>query len=396
VTGRGFAVSALAIYAIARGVGWNLLFLAASQLRSTRIAIRRPFRDWHEMIDRWDVFFYRTIAHSGYPSTLPIDQHGDVMGNPWAFFPAFPYLTRAVEAVTGLDFETAAVLLNIVAGAVAAVCIGRLARTVAGDSAALRTVALWAFFPTAVVLQLPYSEALFVMFVAGCLVALLGRRFWLASALLAFASFSRAFVIGLSGAAVCALATEIGAMTAGSRRTIRSVLEALLRRRDLVVLGLTAVIAPVAWMIVAAVVTGRADAYLATQRAWGYSPSFTLLRDRWAETLPGLGVNVVAMVAVLVLAAASALAVAAVRLNLPLSIKVYTWLGVAMLLATGLPGSVAFGSLSRLAFGVVTLPLILAMLVGHRVVFAAVVGVFIGLQYLWVFFLWSGRHGVAP
>src|SRR5262249_32714135 len=155
--------------------------------------------------------------------------------------------------------------------------------------------------------------ALFVMFVAGCLVALRSRRFWLASALLVCASFSRAFVIGLSGAAFCALAADVGAMTAGSRRTIRLVLEALRRRPDLMVLGLAAVVAPFAWMIVAAIVTGRADAYLVTQRAWAYSLSLTLMHDRWVDALAGLAGNAMTIVAVLVLAGVSALVVAAVR-----------------------------------------------------------------------------------
>ena len=59
----------------------------------------------------------------------------------------------AAGACEGSSNETAAMLLNIAAGGLAAVLIAWIVKMHAGESEALRAVTLWSFFPTSFLLQ---------------------------------------------------------------------------------------------------------------------------------------------------------------------------------------------------------------------------------------------------
>jgi hypothetical protein len=61
-----------------------------------------------------------------------------------------------------------------------------------------------------------------------------------------------------------------------------------------------------------------------------------------------------------------------------------------------LPGAVAFTSIPRFAFGVLTIPIVLAMTVRHRLAVGTLVVAFVAAQYWWVLNVWSGLLGVAP
>ena len=70
----------------------------------------------------WDGSWYREIAENGYPVPLPVDPStGAVSQNAWAFYPAFPLLSRLLMSVTGLGFPVVASTLALVCGAGAAV-----------------------------------------------------------------------------------------------------------------------------------------------------------------------------------------------------------------------------------------------------------------------------------
>ena len=80
--------------------------------------------------------------------------------NQWAFYPGFPFLTRGVMQVTDTGFATAASLVDLVCGLVAAIAMAGCSRRGSRDTAALAVVAVWAALPVAPSLQLAYSEAL--------------------------------------------------------------------------------------------------------------------------------------------------------------------------------------------------------------------------------------------
>ena len=97
----------MGLYVVGRAVGWLMMVVVERQVHWVRLHERRPFRNWHEMMVRWDAFYYQIIAASGYPRALPVNDQGAVVQNPWAFFPVFPYTVRGAIS-DGLSFETAA------------------------------------------------------------------------------------------------------------------------------------------------------------------------------------------------------------------------------------------------------------------------------------------------
>jgi hypothetical protein len=382
---RNLLTAALGIYALARAIGLNTLLLVQQQLHATKLVVAQPFTDWHRMLSRWDVYYYRTIALQGYPVPLPTDAHGAVLPNTWAFFPAFPFTARVVSLGTGLDFENAAVVLNVIAGAIAAVLVVRLVLTFASEAVAFRAAVLWSFFPTAFLLQVPYSEALYLCLASGVLLALLEERYGLAAGLLVAAALSRGYAAPLSAAALWVVSQRIRSDPHGS-----------VRRWSLLSLAAVAVVAPFLWMAVAAVVTGRLDAYPATQTAWGYAFQFRAWQERWPDVVRAFGVRTGPTIGVLVLAGVLILTVVGCRLRMPFALKAYTVAAALLLCVSALPGSVAFGSLARFSFSIVTLPVVLAIVLRGPLLVAMVTLMFVGLQYLWVLNIWSGRAGIAP
>jgi Mannosyltransferase (PIG-V) len=106
---------------------------------------------------RWDSGWYLQIAHHGYADP----------GETSAFFPAYPLLVRVVGwFLLGHDL-LAGVLVSLAASAVAFVLLWRLAGTLAGDSAARRSLLYLAFFPTTLFLFAVYSESLYLMLSVG-------------------------------------------------------------------------------------------------------------------------------------------------------------------------------------------------------------------------------------
>ncbi|MCC7010314.1 MAG: hypothetical protein IT184_16015 [Acidobacteria bacterium] len=380
---RRLAADALGLYVASRAVGLAILLLVEDRLHGARFPGGPPLRLWADAVARWDAVFYRSIAVDGYPVPLPVDGAGAVQPNNWAFFPAFPLLTRGVSAATGVGFEAAAVLLNLTLGAVACVWLAALVRRVADDRAALRAVGLWTCFPTAFVLQVPYSEACYAACAIGCLYALVARRPGLSSALLVGAALSRGYVLPLSAAGVAFVASEW--------RTRRDVW----RSPAILGLALTAVAAPWLWMLIAAIATGRLDAYQATQEAWGLSFDAARALDRWRDAIGALGHDLYFTATVVSLALACVTTVFAWTVSVGMELRAYAVAAALLLVAISQPGAVAIGSVPRFTFGIVSIPIVLAMRTSDRAT-AGLALLGLALQYFWVLNVWTGRIGVAP
>lgn len=107
--------------------------------------------------DRWDVGLLRKVAefgYAGYPTHYP-DRGIE------AFFPGFPLVLALVHRAVP-DWTAAGLLVSLVAGAVAAVFLGRLAAFDGVDGS--RAVLYLVLSPYAVFLAAGYSEALFLAF----------------------------------------------------------------------------------------------------------------------------------------------------------------------------------------------------------------------------------------
>ena len=240
----------------------------------------------------WDGQWYERVATGGYPDTIPRDPSGIAMQNTWAFYPLFPFLSRAVMEVTGLSFAAAASTLALVLGFGAALAIAALLRPRIGRASTLLVVGLYAVFPSSPALQVAYTESLAMLLVCSYLLALSRERWLVAAGFAVLIGVTRPIALPLGVVTLVAVwlrwrrrATE--PMTAGeSGAAIAS----------LVGCGLAGLLWPgIAW-----VATGQASAYVDTMGAWSLTghvqilePWFSIPRyylDDWGPRLFALTV----------------------------------------------------------------------------------------------------------
>lgn len=182
---------------------------------ATVAALLRPPFTPHVVVSRlthglasWDGAWYVATARHWYPSTLP-HHGGHVLASTIAFFPLFPLTMRALSLATGMSLTVSGLLLSSVFGLVATIGVWALSRALWGPRAALRASAAFCFFPGAFVFSMIYSEGLVLALAAGCLLALLRRRWVLAGILAGLATATRpnaiALVVACAWAALVAL-----------------------------------------------------------------------------------------------------------------------------------------------------------------------------------------------
>ncbi|MEO8482392.1 MAG: hypothetical protein ABI634_09305 [Acidobacteriota bacterium] len=384
---------AVTFYILARLISMDVFLAVARQLRGVRMMSGGAFRLWEPALLRWDAVYYASIAQIGYPARLPVGPDGQVMPNTWAFFPAFPAAAAAATRITGLPFVWTAMALNLVAGAVVAGSLAALVRPVAGDRVAIRAATLWAFLPTAFLLHLPYSEPLHLGFAAACLVAVVRGRTILAALLLVGAALSRGAALPLAAAVAARVVIDLRLAWAG-RSTAMPRHTPWLRAAVVLVV---AVVAPWAWMLVAWQLTGRLDAVAASQGAWGIRADPAALVAAWRAAIGHDGLSLLLNPSVIVLACVAGLTVGCLgQSRIPLELKIYTVVATSLVFAVAQPGAVAFGSVPRFAFAILTLPIVLAIWLRRSWPVGLVVIGCTWLQYLWVLNVWSGRIGVAP
>jgi hypothetical protein len=152
----------------------------------------------------WDGGWYLLVASGGYPDAVP-----DAGGSALAFFPLYPLLVRAVDALPLLTPIGAAVLVSTIASLGAAVVIWVLGARLLGTEVADRAVTLFAFFPGSFVLSMVYAEGVMLLLSAGCLWALVQRRWLVAGVLAALATASRPNAVAVIGACGWAALTAI-------------------------------------------------------------------------------------------------------------------------------------------------------------------------------------------
>ncbi|MCU1459447.1 MAG: hypothetical protein JWL73_3539 [Actinomycetia bacterium] len=164
------------------------VFLAASGVHlvvawcCTKI---QPTLSVRSILAGWDGAWYLKLAQSGYPANLRGGAAGAPPGQSTAgFFPLYSLLVRAVHTALPISWLRGAVLVSVVAGMAFAVVLWQLVRAWCGPEIADRSVALVCFAPSAFVLTMIYSEGLFLLFAAACLLGLY-RRWWVFAGLAA-------------------------------------------------------------------------------------------------------------------------------------------------------------------------------------------------------------------
>ena len=144
--------------------------------------------DPHRVLDiwnRWDAPHYLDLARYGYNADGPGDVPLFIV-----FYPLYPWLTGAVDAILG-DPLVSGFLVTTVASLFVAPLLARVVGREFGASIGRNAAWFMLVFPTAFVLHIPYTEALFMAVVLGSFLAARNGRWWVAGLLGALATLTR-------------------------------------------------------------------------------------------------------------------------------------------------------------------------------------------------------------
>ncbi|MGB3303921.1 MAG: hypothetical protein WBA98_14660 [Gordonia sp. (in: high G+C Gram-positive bacteria)] len=276
VRAHRFALLCVGVYFAVRLVGLAVLsvFTNAHQLAMT------------STLSKWDGEWMLGLARYGYGGVPPwfTDANGvHTDFTAYAFFPGYPWLVRAVAILPGISPFAAAMIVNVLAGALAAVAIGRLGQHCAtrvspqvrasqeqAPIVGLILVALFAATPMSVVLNMAYTEAVFCAAAAWALVGVTERR-WLLAGFCALG----AGVVRPTGVAVIAVV----------------MLAAFLGRRDGRRAWVAVAIAPLGYLGYLALVaakTGSLDGWFQVQTS-GWNTRIDGGRATWRFLVDSLG-----------------------------------------------------------------------------------------------------------
>ena len=251
-----------------------------------------------DILAGWDSVWYRRVAEDGYPVPLPADPDtGLLTYSAWAFYPAFPMLVR-VLMLTGLSFEVAAVLLNLLLGAACTILVWKClnfamhaAPQPARERLALVAAVLWCLYPATAILVMPYTEALATVLIAASLLLLMRRQYALVALVTTGLGFTRAAAPAIACAAIVHLVLRWREDRATGVRPLRG------QRVTAALMLLATAASSIAWPVAVGVASGLPMAFFDVQAAWGQKPEsgpFVLwLAWAWdAHGLAGVGVLV--------------------------------------------------------------------------------------------------------
>ena len=169
------------------------------------------------VLSRWDGGWYLSIVRDGYPSFVPSGV-GVAAQSSIAFFPGYPLLIRGLSSPFGLPPEFVGCAVSLIAGLAACMGLWQLAVRLSDQATANRSVALFAFLPSAFVLSMVYSDALFLALAVWCLLALLDERWATAGTAAAMAGLVRPTAVALCVA--CAWGAVVAIRNGGSWRAL--------------------------------------------------------------------------------------------------------------------------------------------------------------------------------
>lgn len=254
--------------------GWGqvLLLLVASRVLFTFVAHRAADmaaphpggRHWNylEIANNWDGTWYQRIVLEGYPSELPLDRAGAVAPNTWAFYPLFPRLAGALMRLTGLGWTPAATVVSLACVAGAVVLVRSVLERVTGPRVAVWAVALLCFFPSSLVLQLPYSESLALLLLVATLWCLQRHRYVAVVPVLLLLGISRPVAVPMAVVLTVHLVREAVAVRGMPGPVVRRSLAGP------VVAWLASGVAAVEWPLIVWRGTGVLDGYTRTMASW--------------------------------------------------------------------------------------------------------------------------------
>ena len=271
---RRLAVQAAAVYLVLRAV--TAVFLALSARHQVPVTgWTGPHPGYLDMTVLWDGSWYRTIAEHGYPHYVPM-VNGVAQQNALAFYPLFPLLARLGMEATGLGFPVVASTLALLLGLGAAILMaGILAERVPrrGSAVVVAAVAVWAAFPSAVSLQLAYTESLAMLLLCAFLWAVLRREWWMAGLVAVATGLTRPIAVPLGAVLVVALWLR------WRQRRHHPIETSEIWSAAVALAGCA--LGAVLWPVLAWAITGTRTAYTQTMAAWRPSHVLVPFRPWW-------------------------------------------------------------------------------------------------------------------
>ncbi len=222
---------------------------------------------YFDFLNIWDVEWYSKIFNHGYPTVLPLAADGAVQQNEWAFLPGFPSVAKALS-FTGIEWKYLAPILATLFGAAFALVAFRVFATKLSDHQAFWAVSLFLISPGSPILQTGYAESMGLFFIALVLYFWVQDRYWAAVAAMACLAFTR------PGLAAFALAFGLVWLYRFIRARMGGRGFGFVEATKLALLAGAALALNFAWPLTAALVTGRHDAYVASELAWRASYPF--------------------------------------------------------------------------------------------------------------------------
>lgn len=221
-----------------------------------------PHPAYLDLLNIWDAEWYHRIFDHGYPSILPANSDGSVQQNEWAFMPLYPFAVRAISFVTGLDWKTASAGFSLVVSFLLALALYKTFKLKFTAKVSLWAVVLYGLSPASPVLQTGYAETLGLLWLVLAIYWLIQHRYWASLPFMALLAFTRPGMI--------AFALMLGGMwLVRVVKAWRKQVEFPIKDQiQLIAVAAVAAVLGFAWSLVAWLVTGRADAYFATELAW--------------------------------------------------------------------------------------------------------------------------------
>jgi hypothetical protein len=145
---------------------------------------------WLDIWGVWDTGWFLDIIEKGYDVAVHTEPGFEGQSN-WAFFPLYPYLSKYLAAITGLDPFVAMLGVANLSFAGSLPVIWYETRHHYGEQAANLAVALIAFLPGSYIFSSAYSESLFLFLVMASLAFARRERWLLAGLAAALATLTR-------------------------------------------------------------------------------------------------------------------------------------------------------------------------------------------------------------
>lgn len=396
-------VQVLLVYGASRLAGWFIFSSVA--LHQVYSPWKRGAMTYSEFVTIWDSDWYRRIADGGYPTALPLDINGHVAQNEWAFYPLYPTLVGALSKLTGVDTRYLAPFISLLAGFVAAWFIYRLFTlslerstffTEPGGgqhhSTALWGLAAVSFSAVAPVLQTGYAEALGLLFLTWALLYLVQGKYLMLLLPALLAALTRPVGVPLGATVglwwlVCWVQKYRQASEENSRVAAAVTASGATAVQLASALGVCAFafIHPAhAWLV-----TGRIDAYTATETAWRAGGEHVLPFLPWVtQSRLYLGEGGLAVLLLVLLVFVVLMLSSPVRRVLPAPLLLWVWAYALYMLAFFNPQSSTF----RLLLPLFPLLLPLVALSASRAYRWLLIGSGFALQYGWVGWLWHWKQ----